>query len=692
MQKIKYLLNDIESIFQNKKVAKLVKNLVSGDRLIDLLFHLPSNINSKKFNPPLHQINSKDDIVTKVKVESHVKPIRKSQPFKVITSNNSGSLTLTFFKVFPNYIQRYFSLNKEVIVSGKVEKYNSQLTMAHPQLITSEKFNQENAFEVIYPLTAGIKSHFLRQKIIQTLANIDEIDEIIDQNLIAKNKWPSFTQALNIIHNPKNLGDLEPNNIARQRLAYDELLAARFAWHYSKSKTAKNIGICQKNHQLVEKLQQNLPFTLTDGQKKVFTQISADMASNKKMFRLLQGDVGSGKTIIAILAMVISIADKKQAAIIVPISLLANQHFNNFNKILQNLDINIAILTSKTTAKKRKNILNDLASGEINIIIGTHALIVDDVIFKDLGLIVIDEQHRFGVIQRLKLVQKGNDADILLMSATPIPRSLVMSIYGDMEVSILDQKPQNRQAITTIMVSDQKIDQIISGVKRAVAVKEKIYWICPLIQQSENLDFSAAVDRKAYFDNIFDPSKVGIIHGQLKKDQKDKIMEEFAKNDSKIQILIATTVIEVGVDVPDASHIIIENAQKFGLAQLHQLRGRVGRGPKKSYCTLIYNSKQTSQTGIERLRIMRDSDDGFYIAQADLKMRGAGQIFGTRQSGFNNYKIADLNYDYDLLQIANKQVDFILEDENLNKNNLEKIKRLLYIFGYDQCLKLIKSG
>ena len=447
----------------------------------------------------------------------------------------------------------------------------------------------------------------------------------------------------------------------------------------------------------------NLEFEPTNAQKKAIYEINQEITSNHNMLRLLQGDVGSGKTLVAIATCLKAISIKKQCCILCPTTVLAKQHFAYFNNLLQDLSINISLLTSATTKKQKQQLIAKLGNHEIDILIATHAVLEDDVTFKNLGYVVIDEQHRFGVIQRLKLVKKGQNVDSLLMSATPIPRSLMMTLYGDMDISILDEKPKNRQIIETVIMSANKRDEIYEAVKRNIAQDHKIYWICPAIDETdkensncedlfgleENQDqpLENVTQKYQELSKIIDPSQLAIIHGQMKDKEKDAIMTEFSKKDSMARLLIATTVIEVGIDVSDATIIIIENAEHFGLAQLHQIRGRVGRSDKKSFCILLYG-KKVGQKSIKRLSILKNSNDGFYIAQKDLEMRGSGDYIGTKQSGFPEFKIANPENNFNIMQIAADNAREILRnDPKLQSEINKKYHYLIKLFGYDECLE-----
>lgn len=698
-QNIRFLFSNLRFLSKvGPKIVEFLQNLAKGDQIFNLLYHFPSGVINKSYLPKLYEVLDKEIAIVKVKVDAINQPATSRQPIKIDCSNPSGHLSLIFFKVFPGYIEKNFKIGSEIVVSGKIEKFHYGLQMAHPEYVTTANLiDQIPKTEIIYPLSAGINQKFLRNKINEILEKIEDLPEWIDPDLLKKNNWESWKNSLIKIHHPKNSGDFEPNNLARKRLAYDELLALSLANQISRKKINHEIG--RKtigDNSLRQKLIAILPFQLTEAQEKVLAEIYADMESEKKMLRLLQGDVGSGKTIVAFLAILKAVEEKKQTAIIVPIALLAEQHFNNLIKLTKDLPIKIEILTSKTTKKKKAQIIENLKNGEIDIIIGTHALIYPEIIFKNLSLIVIDEQQRFGVLQRLELTKKGIAPDLLLMSATPIPRSLMMTLYGDMDISILDKKPTNRTEIDTRVMPTTKIDEIYQGINRALKNGEKIYWICPLIEKNEaeieESNISNVTARYQLFCQKFGKEKVALIHGQMKEAEKDKIMKQFSAENSEVQILVATTVIEVGIDVSDATIMIIENCEKFGLSGLHQLRGRVGRSNKKSYNILLYG-KEIGALGKARLTIMKESNDGFKIAEEDMKMRGTGQVLGTKQSGFPEYKIANLAFDYDLLAIANRQAQFMLnKDLELTSNNGKAAKILLELFNYNECIKLVHGG
>ena len=665
--------------------------LVGGDKIIDLLLHKPAKLENISICPPLFEVQDDELVILKVKVEKHVKPESSRQPHKVVCFTASGYVNLVFFKIFPSQLAK-MALGKEIAVMGRIQKSYAGKQISHPQEILPiediEKLAKKN---VVYPLTYGLTNKFLVQKISEVFSKIkDNDDEWIDVSLKEKSNWPSFFTALRNIHQPQSESELLPMNLNRKRLAFDELLSWQIAVLLAKRSQQKTKEFIKANKDLVADFLNTLPFKPTNSQIKAIDEIKNEIASNKKMLRLLQGDVGSGKTIVAIASALQTISQSKQACIIAPTTVLAKQHFNYFSEMLKDSGLNIALLTGSTTKKQKKTLVEKLKDKKIDILIGTHAILEDDVEFQDLGLAVIDEQHRFGVMQRLKLVDKGMDVDVLLMSATPIPRSLMMALYGNMDISILSEKPKNRQYIETLVMSQNKQEQIFDAIKRAFAKKEKVYWVCPAIEDNEELEMANVTAKFEELSKIFGKNKISLLHGKMKDKEKEAILKEFSDPQSDISLIVTTTVIEVGIDVSDATVIAIENSENFGLSQLHQLRGRVGRSDKKSYCILLYGKKFGPKQR-ERLNVMRNSNDGFFIAEEDLKLRGSGELLGTKQSGFPEFRVADLNFDNDLLKIANKNAQIILQnDPNLTKEESQKYHNLLRLFKYDDCLKLIE--
>lgn len=731
------ILKNVAEFFEKNLV-----NLAAKNKIFNLLLLTPIRAEKILFCPKIFEAPNESLVVLKLKIEVHVKPENKRQPYKIIGYAPTGFVNLVFFKIYPSQIEK-LAVGREVAVLGVLQRSAGENQIVHPhEIVDIEKINELPKINLVYPLSGALTQKFLRAKIVEILKFLEgKYDEAkaqnndwIDKNLCVQQGWPLFVPALKALHNFGFEYSENEQNKAVKRLKYDEFLAWQMAMLLVRKQEEKSKTLPKITSDIADNFLQNLPFQATAAQVKACAEIKKNIISSKTMLRLLQGDVGSGKTIVAIYACLLAYACSKQSCVIVPISILSDQHFEYFKKlinIMQSIDNKaapvIGILTGKTKAKQRIKILQDLQDGKIDILISTHAVLQDDVIFKNLGLAIIDEQHRFGVMQRLKLVEKGKDVDVLLMSATPIPRSLMMSFFGDMDISILDEKPKNRLEIETRIMAQNRSDSVIEGVKRAIDRGEKIYWICPLIEENEDLieenkmlescansdeGMQSAETKFKQLQEIFGDGMVALIHGKMKESEKDKIMEEFkapmgadlctnshyksSANENRPtrtpQILVATTVIEVGVDVPDATIIIIENAENFGLSQLHQLRGRVGRSDKRSYCILLYGKKY-GKIAQERLKIMRASNDGFFIAEEDLKLRGSGELLGTKQSGELGFKIANLETDIDLLKISGKNAQVILnEDPTLSAQTSAKYRALLKLFDYDECLKIVGSG
>ncbi|MFM7620038.1 MAG: ATP-dependent DNA helicase RecG [Alphaproteobacteria bacterium] len=684
------------------KLSEYLNKLVGGGRVIDLLLHRPIRVENIAILPNIHQIVNDDLVIIKGKIEAHFPPAKSRQPYKITCYNQSGYFNLIFFKIYPSQLEK-LKITNEIAVLGKFSRASGENQIIHPQeILPILQIEKMPKFNITYPLSSTISNKFLLYKINFALGKLtDNFEEWIEKNVIENFSFNSFYATLKKIHHPQKPDDLLPMNNSRRRLAYDELLAWQLAILIAKKRNdhQKKIAIeLDSAKNFLNDFLNSLPFNLTTSQIKAYQQINDEIISNKKMLRLLQGDVGSGKTIVAICACLQTIYTSKQACIVAPTTVLAKQHFNYFQKLLEKFPIKIALLTSANTKKQKEQILAKLNNQEIDILISTHAVLEPEVKFKNLGLAIIDEQHRFGVLQRLKLVEKGYDVDLLLMSATPIPRTLMLGLYGDMEISILDEKPKNRQEITTTIMSSQKSHELYNSIKNVLQNHQKVYWICPAIEEQEEdiqVEDSGLVSVEKKFSElkqIFGIPKVGLIHGKMKEKEKDQVMLEFADQNSQMQILVATTVIEVGVDVASATVIVIENSENFGLAQLHQLRGRVGRSQLKSYCVLLYGKKY-GPVQKQRLAIMRQSNDGFFIAEEDLRLRGSGEIIGTKQSGFPEFRIADLNYDNDLLKIAHKQALLIVNNDQLllNEQN-KKYHFLMKLFGYYDFLKAISGG
>ena len=694
MNSEQFLLSPLSSLKRiGPTLSSFLARLVGQNKIFSLLLHQPIRAEKILICPRLFETPNDSLIILKAKVESHQKPTTPRQPYKVICYTPSGYVNLVFFKIFPSQIAK-MPIGLEIAILGHLQKISGENQITHPQeILPANQIETLPQTNVIYPLGAAISQKFLSQKIREVLEKIDEkSEEWIDQNLVNQQLWPSFGSALKNLHNPKSAADFLPENSARKRLAYDELLAWQIAVLLAKTQIGKTKKLTQPVENLVENFLTSLPFQPTNSQSRAISEITAEINSTKKMLRLLQGDVGSGKTIVAIASCLQAISQTKQTCVIAPTTVLAKQHLAYFRKLLENTKIRTELLTGATTKKQKAKICDDLAQQKIDILISTHAVLEDDVQFKNLGLAIIDEQHRFGVMQRLKLVEKGSDVDVLLMSATPIPRSLMMGLYGDMDISILSEKPKNRQEIDTLVMSAKKTDNVVESLKRALSRGEKIYWICPAIEENDEINLVSVKKKFGELSKIFGENCVALLHGKMKESEKEKIMKDFADPLGALKLLVSTTVIEVGIDVPEATVILIENAENFGLSQLHQLRGRVGRSEKKSFCILLYGEKFGANQR-QRLNILRQSNDGFFIAEEDLKMRGSGELVGTRQSGFPEFKIANLMFDSDLLKIAHKNAALILHhDPKLQTPQSHKYQSLLRLFDYDNCLKIVTSG
>ncbi|MEL0116488.1 MAG: ATP-dependent DNA helicase RecG, partial [Pelagibacteraceae bacterium] len=595
-------------------------------------------------------------------------------PNKIKCKDEHGEIDLVFFNSREGYIRKILPLNEWVVVSGKINYFKNRYQITNPNYVTTlDKIDYVQSVIPKYSLTEGISEKVYR-KIIQTiLEEIPSIDEWHDKKILEKMNFLSWKESLDNLHNPNNELNINSNNY--RRLVYDEIFA-NFLFLSKNRNKIKKIKKNTKSFSLdnSEKIINSLPFKLTDGQKRIINEINKDLMSSQRMFRILQGDVGSGKTIIAFLAAINVINAGYQCALMVPTSILAEQHSKLFQKLLQESKLNIKfdLLTSKIDKTKRKQLLKDLQNNKINFLIGTHALFQKTINFKKLGLVIIDEQHKFGVRQRINFAKKGErNCDLLLMSATPIPRTMMMSIYGDMDTSKLTEKPLERKKILTLSKPEDKIDDLWPFIKNKINAREQVFWVCPLIEDSSKLDYSSTKKTFDLLEKKF-PNKIAIIHGALDNEEKEKILKKFLNNE--ISILVSTTVIEVGIDFPNANTIVIENANKFGLAQLHQLRGRVGRGSKEGTCILLFKN-QLSQNAKKRIQILKSSNDGFFIAEEDMKLRGYGDLIGFKQSGLKLFKLADPVQHEDLFNLAQENVEK-MSNEELNHPKYDLLLKL----------------
>ena len=669
--------------------AKLFEKLIGGPKVLDLLWHLPVDFIDRRFSPTVSEAPEGRIATMELTVIEHIPNPRRNLPYRVRARDDSGVITLTFFHAKKEWIQKQLPDREKVIVSGKVEFYQGNPQMVHPDIAKPEERATLETIEPIYPLTAGVTNKTVRKAMQGALGFIQKLPEWLDDSYKTKNKWTDWHKALERVHTPESEQELLPENPLRQRLAYDELLANQLTLALVRNRQRRINGRgFDGDGSLRDPFKANLPFELTGAQARALDEIYKDMIEPARMMRLLQGDVGSGKTVVAALAMLNAVETGAQAALMAPTEILARQHAETLKPWLDALGVRYVTLTGRDKGKTRETLLQQIRSGAAQVVIGTHAIFQDTIEFADLGLAVIDEQHRFGVHQRLSLSSKGKGTDVLVMTATPIPRTLTLTAYGDMDVSRLDEKPPGRKPVETLLIPNEKIDGMIDGLERKIKEGARVYWVCPLVEESEVLDLSAAEER---FDILrYRFGKVGLVHGRMKPQEKDEVMQRFAAGD--LDVLVATTVIEVGVNVPEATIMVIEHAERFGLSQLHQLRGRVGRGGDQSYCFLLY-SGPLGETAKERLSVMRETEDGFLIAEKDLKLRGGGDILGVKQSGLPQFKLADLNVHGELLATARDDAQLIMDkDPELETERGKALKTLLYLFERDQAIQYLRSG
>lgn len=679
-----------------KGVGARTKSLITrlaGARIIDLVWHLPTSLIDRRYRPDLKDAQGGSIATLQVTVGNHSAPPRNSRaPYRVRCFDDTDQIDLVFFRPHRDWLQKQLPEGETRIISGRVEDYNGKLQMTHPDHIVSvEEAASLPLVEPVYPLTAGLSAKMLSKAIDASLSRVPELPEWLDEALRVREKWPAWRDAVMMAHAPESETELSPLAPARARIAYDELLANQLALSLVRAHTSRKAGRATKGDGgLREKILDVLPYTLTGAQDAALGEIIDDLAADAAMLRLVQGDVGSGKTIVALLACAGAVEAGRQAAILAPTEILARQHLESLTSLCEAAGIRIAILTGRNKGKAREKLLAALSAGEIDILVGTHALIEGDVRFADLALAIIDEQHRFGVFQRMALAEKATvGVDMLVMSATPIPRTLTLTVYGDMDVSRITEKPPGRKPIDTRVVSLDRLEAVADGLGRAIAAGQRAYWVCPLVSESEVMDLAAAEERFAHLKARFGAA-VGLVHGKMRAAEKDAVMADFASG--KVQILVATTVIEVGVDVPEATIMVIEHAERFGLAQLHQLRGRVGRGADKSSCILL-RAAALGETARARLSILRETEDGFRIAEEDLRLRGAGELLGTRQSGLPEFRVADLAHHADLLATARDDARLVLKnDPELKAQRGSALRTLLYLFERDAAVKYFKSG
>jgi len=678
------------------KLERLYAKLLERDmpRVVDLLLHLPSGAIDRRARPKLNEVLPGQVVTVAVQVEEH-RPAPRNRPrapYRIVTSDDTGvTLTLTYFSARPDYLEKLLPVGETRYVSGTAEFYDGMLQMVHPDRVVDEQgFATLPLVEPVYPLTEGLALGNVRRAMEGALGKLPPLPEWQDAAWVSRERLPAFADALRAVHRPHEPHDLVPESLAWIRLAYDELLAGQLALALVRAHMRRiaSRGTSSEGR-LRARILKALPYTLTHSQQKAVDDITTDLAKPHRMLRLLQGDVGSGKTVVAFSAAATVIEAGRQAAFMAPTEILARQHLKTIAPLAEAAGIRVALLTGRERGAVRKEILDRLVLGDLDLIVGTHALFQDDVAFHDLALAVVDEQHRFGVHQRLALTQKGDAVDVLVLTATPIPRTLVLTYFGDMDISELREKPAGRQPIDTRTVPLDRLEEVEDAIGRAIGEGKRAYWVCPLVEESEKSDLAAAQQRYEELRQKFG-DKVDLVHGQMKGADKDAAMARFASGQS--QLLVATTVIEVGVDVPEATIIVIEHAERFGLAQIHQLRGRVGRGTGKSTCLLLFKAP-LGETAKARLAILRETEDGFRIAEEDLRLRGEGDLLGTRQSGVPGFAVARLEVHGKYLGAARDDAALILSrDPQLQTERGEALRHLLYLFGKDEAIKLIRAG
>ena len=662
-------------------------------RIIDLLFHLPASVIDRRARPKIRDAIPGTVVTLEVTVDRH-RPVpgrNPRAPHLVYAGDDTGDVVLTYFRAQPGYVEKLLPVGSKRYVSGTLQMFDGMPQIVHPDRVVDEAgFAKLSGIDPVYPLTQGLALGSLRRAVTQALKKLPALPEWISPEVIRRCKFPPIAEALDRVHMPVDPTDILPEGPFWSRLAFDELLAGQLALALVRAQLRRPAGNRHTGDgHFRSKIIDALPYALTVSQREAIAAITDDLHQPVRMLRLLQGDVGSGKTVVALLAAAAVVEAGKQAALMAPTEILARQHIKTIAPLAERAGLRVAILTGREKGKERRDILARLADGEIDLLVGTHALIQDDVIFRSLALAVVDEQHRFGVRERLALTAKGEAVDVLVLSATPIPRTLVLTYFGDMDVSELREKPAGRQPIDTRAVPNSRLTEVTDAVGRALRAGKRVYWICPLVEESETVDLTDAAQRFESLRTRFG-EKVGLVHGKMRGSEKDQVMAQFANGE--IGLLVATTVVEVGVDVPAASIMVIENAERFGLAQLHQLRGRIGRGSEASTCLLLYK-EPLNEISTARLKVIRETTDGFRIAEEDLKLRGEGDVLGIRQSGLPGYRIARSAVHAQLIvQARDEALRIMKDDPHLNGARGQALRCLLYLFERDEALPLIGAG
>ena len=673
------------------KVAALFAQL-GVTRPRDLLFTLPYAIVDRRLHPSIRDVTLPATVTVSVTVGGHFPPRRKGGPYRVAVTDTRTEFQLVFFHARGDQLQKQLPTGQTRIISGKAEIFDGIAQIVHPDhILRAEEARDLPAFEPVYPLTAGLTQRHLYRAAQSALQRVPILAEWIDPALKAREGWPDWDKAVRAAHAPEGIDALRPEAPARARLAYDELFAHQLTLALARSQVRRGKGRASRGTGgLQHKTLESLPYKPTGAQTRALGEIAADMAAETRMNRLLQGDVGSGKTLVAFLALLIAVEAGGQGGMMAPTEILARQHLESLAPLAAAAGVRLEILTGRDKGGERAAKLADLASGAIQIMVGTHALFQKEVEFRDLRLAVIDEQHRFGVAQRMELGAKGLAADVLVMTATPIPRSLALASYGDMDVSVLDEKPPGRQPVKTALIPASRYDEVGAHLAHAIGEGRRAYWVCPLVEESEVVDLTAAEDRFRALRASLGEGRVGLVHGQMAPADKDAAMADFVAG--RTQVLVATTVIEVGVNVPEATIMVIERAETFGLAQLHQLRGRVGRGAGASTCLMLFQPP-LSESAERRLAILRETEDGFRIAEEDLAMRGAGDLIGTAQSGLPKFRVADLERQAGLMALAQSDARALLAgDPALTGLRGHAARALLWLMEQDRAIRLISVG
>ncbi|WP_027573449.1 ATP-dependent DNA helicase RecG [Bradyrhizobium sp. WSM1743] len=681
------------------KQDKLLQYLLSRNetpRLVDLLLHLPSKVIDRRARPKIRDAAVGTMVTLEVTVDRHRPPPPRNAraPYLVYASDDTGDVVLTFFRAKPGYVEKLLPMGEKRFVSGTLQMYDGIPQIVHPdRVLDEEAIAKLSGIDPVYPLTEGLALGSLRRAIAQALQKLPALPEWISPEVLRRCHFPPIVQALTRVHQPVELTDILPDHPFWSRLAFDELLAGQLALALIRAQLRRPAGVRNAGDgHLRNKIIDALPYALTPSQRGAAAAIAEDLKQPVRMLRLLQGDVGSGKTVVALLAAAAVAEIGKQAALMAPTEILARQHIKTIAPLAERAGMRVAILTGREKGKERREIIAQLAEGEIDLLVGTHALIQNDVIFHDLALAIVDEQHRFGVRERLALTSKGEAVDVLVLSATPIPRTLVLTYFGDMDISELREKPAGRQPIDTRAVAMSRLGEVMEGVGRALEAGKLVYWICPLVDESEAEGTEHLTNATKRFESLQERfgDRVGLVHGQMKGTEKDRVMGQFAAHE--IGLLVATTVVEVGVDVPAATIMVIENAERFGLAQLHQLRGRIGRGSEASTCILLYG-EPLGEMSKARLKVIRETTDGFRIAEEDLKLRGEGDVLGVRQSGLPGYRIARPEVHGQLISQARDEALRILKDDpKLKGERGEALRCLLYLYERDEAIPLIGAG